>query len=276
MRPMASTRERLAEVLQAHGVTDESAVAEIVDAVPPDAAYRADYVSLPVLATLMAEMSNRLDATINAKLAEFRGEVAEAFQERQDETAAEFKAVRESIHALDLKLVETFQQHQAGTAAEFKTVHDIIHALDLKLTAEMKGLEQRVDASLREQNERISEALRVQNEQTAKALRSQDERISEALRVQSEQTAEALRQQSEQNAEVLRVQSEQNAEALRQQSEQNAEGLREQNVRNAQELREFMENASDKQRAMQWRLIGAIIGGAGVIATVVGVVLGTT
>lgn len=242
MRPMASTRERVAEALQTHGVTDESAVAAIVEALPPDAdaAYRADYVSLPVLATLMAEMSNRLDATINAKIA------------------------------------ESSQQHQAETAAEFKAVRESIQALDLKLTADMKGLEQRVDASLQDHLKRITADMRALEQRVDASLQDHLERITADMRALEQRVEAALREQSERISETLRVQSERNAEALRVQSEQNAEALRQQNVRNAQELRDFMEQALDRQRAMQWRLIGAIIGGAGVIATVVGVVLGTT
>ena len=238
MRPMASKRDRVEELLQGQGVSDKSIIAEIVDAVPNDAdlGYGADYISLQSLSLLISETSRRVDATIDASAAKVRREIAEAFQ-----------------------------KHQSENASEFKTVNESIHALAAKTSSDMAALEQRMHDALQEQSEQVAADIKASEQRVGAALREQSDRISEALRIQSEQNAEALRRQSEEVKEALRMQSEQNAEALRVQSE-----------RNSAEIRDMIKKASDNQATLQWRVIGAILGGAGIIATVVGVVLAAT
>lgn len=219
MRPIASSRERVAEVLREHGVDDEPTTDAIAELLPDgvDVAYRADYVSLPVLTTLMAEMGNRLDATINANLAEVRREAVEALREHRSETATEFSAVRESVRALSEKVNALAEKTSADNAA-----------LAEKMSAENAALSDRINA--------LSEKVSAENSE-------------------------------------LRVNL---MDALREQSEQNAAALREQSRQNSDEIRKMLEQAANDRVQLQWRVIGAVIGGCGIIATVVGVVLAVT
>lgn len=91
---MTTTRDRLEQALQDRGITGEAEIDAIISLLaqePPPA--RMDYVSLPILATLLHETSNRLEATIDAKFTELRAEFAKELSTLRAESEDRFNKI---------------------------------------------------------------------------------------------------------------------------------------------------------------------------------------
>ena len=171
---MVSTRERLEQALQDRGITGEAEIDAIISLLtqePPPT--RMDYVSLPILATLLHETSNRLEATIDAKFTELRAEFTKELSTLRSESEDRFNKIEARLDKIE---------NWSGTVnARFDKVDDRFDRVDDrfdKVDDRFERFEDRID-NLAERIDQLVQAIAEMGERHERDMRNLAEQAAD-------------------------------------------------------------------------------------------------